>query len=128
MSIPVELDALEAATGDYAMAYLLTVSDDFRPKIVACVPDWDDGQLVCRAGGGSARNAATRSAVTLAFPPIEPGGYTLIVDGNAHVDQSGEVPIVHLAPTRAVLHRTAPSGFTNTATNCASDCTPIPPA
>ena len=92
MSIPVELDVLEAKTGEYGWAYLLTVGDDMRPKIVACPPDWHDGVMCFAAGGGSARNSVVRPAVTVTFPPLEPDGYTLIVDGDATVDESGAMP------------------------------------
>lgn len=125
MSIPVELDVLEAKTGEYGWAYLLTVGDDDRTKIVACAPDWHDDVMCFAAGGGSARNARARPTVTVAFPPLEPEGYTLIVDGDATVDESGDAPRVHVAPSGGVLHRPAPAGFTNTATGCSHDCAPV---
>lgn len=125
MSIPVELDVLEAKTREYGWAYLLTVGDDGRTKIVAGTPDWHDGVMCFLAGGGSARNAAARSAVVVAFAPFDPDGYTLIVDGDATVDDTGEAPRVHVAPSGAVLHRPAPAGFTNTTTGCSHDCAPV---
>ena len=125
MSIPVDLNVLEAKTGEYGWAYLLTVGDDMRPKIVACPPDWHDGVMCFAAGGGSARNSVVRPAVTVTFPPLEPDGYTLIVDGDATVDESGAMPRVRVAPTGAVLHRPAPAGFTNAATGCSHDCAPV---
>ena len=99
MSIPVELDVLEAKTHEYGWAYLLTVGDDLRPKIVACPPEWHDGVMCFAAGGGSARNSLARPSVTVTFPPLEPDGYTLIVDGDATVDETGESPRVHVAPS-----------------------------
>ena len=125
MSIPVELDALEAATADYGAAYLLTVTDDERPKIVAVHPEWSDHRLLVASGGGTARNAEARPQVTLAFPPADPEGYTLIVDGLARVAAEGDVVIISIAPSSAVLHRAAPAGFVNTATGCAHDCAPV---
>lgn len=127
MSIPVELDALEAATGEYGYAYLLTVTDDERTKIVAVHPRWDDHRIVISAGGGTARNAQARSQVTLAYPPAEPDGYTLIVDGLARVAEADGQPTISIAPASAVLHRPAPDGFVNTATGCSHDCAPIEP-
>jgi len=38
MSIPVAIEDLAAATGEYGWAYLLTVRDDLRPQIVAVTP------------------------------------------------------------------------------------------
>ncbi len=126
MSIPVELDALEAKTAEYGWAYLLTVTDDERTKIVAVHPVWDGTKLVVASGGGTARNAAARSQVTLAYPPAEPDGYTLIVDGLARVDDTDDAgSVVSIAPSGAVLHRPAPAGFVNTATGCSHDCAPV---
>ncbi|MEL6893877.1 MAG: pyridoxamine 5'-phosphate oxidase family protein [Actinomycetota bacterium] len=126
MSIPVELDALEAKTAEYGVAYLLTVTDDERTKIVAVHPAWEGSQLVVATGGGTARNASARSQVTLAYPPAEPDGYTLIVDGLARViEQPDGASLVTIAPSGAVLHRAAPAGFVNTATGCTHDCAPV---
>jgi len=124
MSIPVAIDDLAAATGEYGWAYLLTVRDDLRPHIVAVTPTWDAGQLVMNVGRGTARNAAARSTISLCYPPMDEGGYSLIVDGDARVD--GE-STVRFAPTGAVLHRPAPDGFTGSATGCGNDCEPVGP-
>ena len=126
MSIPVELDVLEAKTAEYGVAYLLTVTDSLTPKIVALRPKWDGDEMVAHAGGGSVRNIAQRAAVTLAYPPLDPDGHTLIVDGEASVD--GDVSTSHhvrFRPTGAVLHRAAPEGFVNTTTGCSHDCAPV---
>ena len=125
VSIRVELDALEAKTAEYGWAYLLTVTDDERTKIVAVQPVWDDTKLVVTAGGGTVRNAAARSQVTLAYPPADLDGYTLIVDGLARVIEEGESTLISIAPSGAVLHRPAPEGFVNTATGCSHDCAPV---
>ena len=125
VSIPVELDALEAKTAEYGWAYLLTVTDDDRTKIVAVHPEWVGTTLVVAAGGGTARNAAARSQVTLAYPPPDPDGYTLIVDGLARVTETDDGSLVTIAPSGAVLHRPAPAGFVNTATGCSHDCAPV---
>ena len=94
---------LEAATVEYAWAYLLTVRDDLRPHVVAVTPVWRDGSLEMDVGRGTGRNAAERPAVTLCYPPVQEGGYSLIVDGDASVsDQT-----VRFTPTGAVLHRPA---------------------
>ena len=122
MSIPVELDALEAKTSEYGWAYLLTVNDDETPKVVAITPTWDGGALVVGVGGGSARNIGTRPTVTLTYPPLgDPDDYTLIVDGTAERDGDA----IRFAPTGAVLHRPAPAGFENSVTGCGHDCAPV---
>lgn len=125
MSIPVAIDDLAAATGEYGWAYLLTVRDDLRPHIVAVTPEWDGDLLVMSVGRGTARNAAERSSISLCYPPVVDGGYSLIVDGAAAVD--GE-STVRFAPSGAVLHRPAPDGFSGSATGCGNDCEPVGPS
>ncbi|MEM1332646.1 MAG: pyridoxamine 5'-phosphate oxidase family protein, partial [Actinomycetota bacterium] len=61
----------------------------------------------------------------IAYPPVEPDGYTLIVDGLARVAEVDGVSVVGVAPSGAVLHRVAPPGFVNTATGCSHDCAPV---
>jgi len=124
MSIPVAIEDLAAATNTYRWAYLLTVRDDLRPHIVAVDPVWEGDDLVMGVGRGTARNASERSSISLCYPPVDDGGYSLIVDGEALVD--GEAT-VRLAPTGAVLHRPAPAGFTGSATGCGNDCEPVGP-
>lgn len=124
MSIPVELDALQAKTEEYGWAYLLTVNDDQTPKIVAITPEWRDGALVADVGGGSVRNASSRSSVTLTYPPLDPTDYTLIVDGDADPIDCGGAGL-RFVPRGAVLHRPAPAGFSGSATGCSHDCAPV---
>jgi hypothetical protein len=123
MSIPVEIADLVPATERYRWAYLLTVRDDQRPHIVAVDPVWSGDVLQMTVGRGSAANARKRKQVSLCYPPTEPGGYSLIVDGTAHVDSDGAA--VRFAPTTAVLHRPAPTGFEGSPSGCASDCLPV---
>ena len=125
MSIPVAIEDLAAATGEYGWAYLLTVRDDLRPHIVAVTPVWDGDRMVMSVGRGTARNAVARSAISLCYPPVVDGGYSLIVDGVAAVD--GEAT-VRFSPTGAVLHRPAAEGFTGSATGCGNDCEPVGPS
>ena len=126
MSIPVAIPDLEVATRRYRWAYLLTVRDDMRPHIVAVNPEWVDDAMVIEVGGGTARNAAARSVVTLCYPPVDDGGYSLIVDGDATADVDRST--VRFAPTGAVLHRPAAPGFGGSSTGCGNDCEPVPPA
>lgn len=124
MSIPVAIDDLAAATGDYGWAYLLTVRDDLRPHIVAVNPVWEGPELVMEVGRGTAGSAGRRPAVTLCYPPVEPDGYSLIVDGNASVVDDG----LRFAPSGAVLHRPAAPGFGGSSTGCENDCEPVGPS
>jgi hypothetical protein len=124
MSIPVAIDDLAPAIEQYGWAYLLTVRDDLRAHIVAVTPAWDGAELVMEVGRGTGRNASERPAVSLCYPPAEPDGYSLIIDGDASLE--GEY-VVRFAPTGAVLHRPAPAGFTGSATGCGNDCAPVGP-
>lgn len=125
MSIPVAIDDLVEATGERGWAYFLTVRDDMRPHIVAVTPTWDGDALTIDVGGGTSRNAAARPVVSLCYPPTDPDGYSLIVDGNAEVPAAGTV---RFSPTGAVLHRPAATGFSGSTTGCENDCEPVGPS
>lgn len=64
-------------------------------------------------------DAAGLTRVTLLWPPNEPGGYSLIVDGTAE-PAGGDALTVTLA--RAVWHR---PGVGPDGSACGSDCKPI---
>ncbi len=66
-----------------------------------------DDQVELRASAGrTARgNCAQRPSVTVLWPATEPEGYSLIVDGEARVDEEEHVIITAVS---AVLHRPAP--------------------
>ncbi|MGE2733630.1 pyridoxamine 5'-phosphate oxidase family protein [Mycolicibacterium vaccae] len=121
MSVKVDLDTLADALGDYSYAYLVTVGDDFRAHTVAVDPLLADGVLqVGSVGNSTRRNASAHPAVTLVWPPRDPGGYTLIIDGAADTADDG----ITIRPTGAVLHRPAVPG-TPTASGCGDDCVPL---
>lgn len=125
MSIPVAIDDLVEATGERGWAYFLTVRDDLRPHVVAVTPTWDGDLLTIEVGRGTSRNAAARPVVSLCYPPTEPDGYSLIVDGRADVPGEG---IVRFSPTGAVLHRPAAPGAGSSTTGCGNDCEPVGPS
>lgn len=110
VSIAVPIPELFDQLDGWGWCYLLTVSDDGRPHLLALRPVVvgvdAERRLRFDAGGGRAcGNAAARPAVTLVFPPGERAdGFSLVVDGEAAVD--GEH--VDVRPTWAVLHRPAP--------------------
>jgi hypothetical protein len=107
MSIKVELaDVREVAARQMPFAYLLTVSDDSTARAVAVSPRFDGGLITCEAGRHSCENAAARPNVSLLWPPVDPGDYSLIVDGAATVDGSA----LRITAARAVRHRPAPAG------------------
>jgi hypothetical protein len=124
MSIGVELDELRAQIDAFATdAYLLTVRDDGRAHSVAVPVRWEGDDLVVPAGTTTAANAQARALVALLWPPAERGGYSLIVDATVVATialdaEAGGGHEVTVRPTRAVLHRPAPSGQGN-------DCAPV---
>jgi hypothetical protein len=122
MSVKVDLEKLADAMAEHPMAYLITVTDEQRAHAVSVRPTLDGGVL--RVGGLGNRtraNLSARPAVTLLFPPGEPGGYSLIVDGSATVvDDSADV-----VPAHAVLHRPADHPTAPGDGSCGNDCVPV---
>lgn len=103
MTVPVELEQVRAEAAKYGdRPYLLTVSDDGRPHAVSVRVTWDEGRFTMPGGNRSRANASARPQVTLLWPALEDGGFSLIVDGSADVD--GES--VAVRPLAAILHRT----------------------
>ena len=120
----VDLDRLAAALPDYPFAYLITVDDGYRVHTVTVEPQLRGSTLdVGLIGGGTRENLAHRSDITLLWPPPEPGGYSLIVDGRAEVsDADAESVRCEVVPTRALLHRDADPDSPDTAKGCLHDC------
>lgn len=122
MSVAVDLEQLADALADYTFAYLITVGDDFHAHTVAVDPVLSHGVLdIGQVGATTRRNAGRHPDVTVIWPPREPGGYTLIVDGTAEVvDET-----VRLTPNRAVLHRSAIAPGAGTDPGGLHDCVPL---
>jgi hypothetical protein len=101
----VDFHRLAEALGDYRFAYLITVDDDYRVHTVTVEPELHERVLeVGLIGGRTRTNVESHSAVTVLWPPSDPGGYSLIVDGRAEVSDSD---VLRVTPTRALLHRNA---------------------
>lgn len=106
MSVKVDLDKLADTLANFSLGYLITVGDEFRAHTVAVVPEFANGVFtIGPLGNTTRRNAGAHDAVTVLWPPREPTGYSLIVDGTAEVSEDSLL----LTPTRAVLHR-SPDG------------------
>ena len=104
MSIPVDVADLGDTLTLFGRGYLLTASAEGRVKAVSVLPVLVDGAFVVSGPGrGSLANAGAQPSVTLLWPPQEPGGHTLLVDGTAEVDGDD----VRVTPTGDVLHRAA---------------------
>jgi hypothetical protein len=124
---PVDFERLAAAMGDYRFAYLVTVDDEYRVHTVTVEPELRDGVMdVGLIGGRTRKNVESRSAVTLLWPPSEPGGYSLIVDGRAEVAEvtgsADDTAALRVVPTRALLHRNADPNTPGSAKGCLHDC------
>jgi hypothetical protein len=122
----VDFDRLAQALGDYRFAYLVTVGDDYQVHTVTVEPQLRERVMdVGLIGGRTRKNVESRSAVTLLWPPREPDGYSLIVDGHAEVTDvtnSDETAALRVVPTRALLHRNADPSTPGSATGCLHDC------
>ncbi|WP_374023093.1 pyridoxamine 5'-phosphate oxidase family protein [Mycobacterium sp. HNNTM2301] len=119
----VDVERLAAALPDYPFAYLVTVDDDYRVHTVTVEPRLREATLdVGLIGGRTRQNLAQRRDVTLLWPPTEPGGYSLIVDGTAEVSDAGDAVRLEVVPTRALLHREADPGSPGAAKGCLHDC------
>ncbi|MDT5283980.1 MAG: hypothetical protein QOJ20_5175 [Mycobacterium sp.] len=124
MSVKVDLDQLAGALADFTFAYLVTVGDDYHPHTVAVEPVLVDGVIdVGPVGGGTRKNLAQHDGVTLVWPPREPEGYTLIVDGRGQPTDADTA--LKVVPSRAVLHRKAAPDSPSAATGCLHDCVPL---
>jgi hypothetical protein len=104
MTVKVEIGELARTIGDYGFAYLVTVGDDGHAHVLSVWPELaDSGLLVDGVGRHSQANATARPDVTLVWPPTDPSGFSLLVDGTATVDGSD----ITVVPTKAILHRPA---------------------
>jgi Pyridoxamine 5'-phosphate oxidase len=104
MSVRVELRELATTLADFDVAYLVTVSGDGRAHVLSVWAEPSDAGLVVEGVGRHTQaNAAANPDVTLVFPPLERGGYSLLVDGTATVDDT----TVTIVPSSAILHRAA---------------------
>ena len=87
----VDFNRLADALDGYRFAYLVTVDDDYRVHTVTVEPELREGVMdVGLIGGKTRKNVESRSDVTLLWPPSEPSGYSLIVDGRAEVTESDD--------------------------------------
>lgn len=122
MSVRVDPNELGEQLGVYGRApFLVTTAADLRPHTTHVVVEFRDGTLAAQVGRKTAANVAAHPLVSLLWPAIEPGGYSLIVDGaaTAMTDAANETHSVHIEVTAAVLHRNAqPAGYQ-------ADCQPL---
>lgn len=126
MSIPVPVEELKDTVARYGPTpFLLTTSEDGRPHATHVVVEVEGAVLRCGLGRRTARNGVAQPKVSLLWPPDEPGGYSLIVDGDIEVSGTpGEDARGSVTASNAVLHRPAPVEGADDAA-CGSDCVQI---
>ena len=122
MSVKVDLDQLADALADFTFAYLITVGDDYQAHTIAVDPLLvGDALDVASVGNRTRRNVTAHPDVTVVWPPREPGGHTLIVDGRGELTEDG----LTVTPATAVLHRKATPHSPASVTGCGDDCLPL---
>jgi len=111
----------EAISHYGAEAYLLTVAQD-GPHTSHVTIELHDGSIGCAVGASAARNIERQPNVSLFWPPTEPGGYALIVNGAASGEQRATgVTMAEIILTKSVLHRPGPKPEDSEGP-CANDC------
>jgi len=113
---------LEEAISHYGhQAYLLTVAQD-GPHTSNVTIELRGSSIGCNVGTSAARNIARQPNVSLFWPPTEPGGYALIVNGTAaNEHRLPGVTTAEIALTKSVLHRPGPKPDDSDGP-CGSDC------
>ncbi|MGH7093480.1 MAG: hypothetical protein ACREFB_08100 [Stellaceae bacterium] len=102
-------------------AYLLTVAKD-GPHTSNVTIELRGDCIGCNVGVSAAKNIAREPNVSLFWPPTEPGGYALIVNGAATSEhQPTGVTTAEIVLAKSVLHRPGPKPGDSDGP-CASDC------
>lgn len=115
----VDFGRLTDTLTEYGYAFLITVGDDHRAHTVMVDPVLSDGVFDAgEAGTRTTANIADHPEVTLLWPPREPGGYALMVDGRAEAAGTS----LRVVPTKALLHRRAAPGSPAAESGCLHDC------
>jgi len=113
---------LTEALAEYGReAYLLTVGKD-GPHTTPVSIELDGNTIGCGIGPSAARNISSVPNVSLFWPPREPGGYAMFINGVAKgVQRRDGGNAAEITLTKSVLHRSGPKPADST-TACASDC------
>lgn len=114
--------SLRSALDDYGPdAYLITVGED-GPHTGNVTVALDGDTVTCALGNSAKRNVATRPNVSLLWPPRETGGYGIILNGRAEIDnEPNGTAQARISLTKSVFHRPGPKPD-NAGGPCQSDC------
>lgn len=116
------VSSLSEAMSQYGRdAYLLTVSKS-GPHTSQVSVDLRGNVIACLIGESAAKNIASEPNVSLFWPPKEPGGYAIIVNGTASPNRAPSgAAMAEITLTKSVLHRAGPKPRDSDGP-CASDC------
>jgi hypothetical protein len=102
-------------------AYLLTVGKD-GPHTTSVSVRFDGKMIDCGIGPSAARNISNIPNVSLFWPPREPGGYAMFVNGSAEgFERPDGASVAKITLTKSVLHRSGPKPEDSNSA-CESDC------
>ena len=104
MSITVALEELAQEVGKRGPGYLLTTTAGGRPHVMHLRFQIEGTELRAGVGRSATRNIEAEPAVTLLWPSDTDGGYSLIVDGTATIEDEAMAVITAIG---AILHRPA---------------------
>jgi hypothetical protein len=111
----------EAVTQYGNDAYLLTVGNT-GPHASNVSIELRGNTIDCAVGPSAAKNIASDPRVSLLWPPIEPGGYAMILNGTATGTlQPNGVTRAKIKLTKSLLHRPGLKPADGDGP-CASDC------
>lgn len=113
-------------------AYLLTIGKSSKQADAPASPhtshvtvDLRGAIIGCAISESAVRNIADEPHVSLLWPPREPGGYSLIVNGVARTSRlTNGTPVAEISLTKSVVHRPGPRGPESDGP-CTSDCKQI---
>lgn len=107
-------------------AYLFTVAQD-GPHTSHVTVELRGYSIGCAVGASATRNIARERHVSLFWPPTEPGGYALIVNGMATLERrTTGATMAAITLTKSVLHRRGPKPDDSDGP-CANDCRRLTP-
>ena len=105
-------------------AYLLTVSDD-GPHTSNVEATQNGAQVSFFVSKTAAKNIEQNDNVSVFWPPLERGGYGIILNGRVIASKTIEAaPYVDVKITKAVFHRPGEKPDDSHAP-CSSDCVPL---
>lgn len=114
MSIKVDLAELSGEIEGRGPGFLVTSGPDGRPHTTQVWFSIEGQTLRAPSGRKSSRNIGAQPLVALLWPPANQGDYSLIIDGDAVVEDLGdEGGTAVITATHAILHRPAADGTGN---------------